>query len=981
VVKQTFDLDPLQWQTLRRLLDEALTLAPAQRADWIARLGTEHEPLKPRLLDLLKHAGAATGELPLDAMPRVETAQLLAENTGGSNDDAARVGTEVGPYRLIRRLGAGGMGTVWLAERSDMLQRRQVALKLPRIVTGRAELAERLAREREILAALNHPNIARLYDAGISADGQPYLALEYVEGERIDAHCVRKALDVPARLRLFLQVARAVAHAHANLVVHRDLKPGNILVTEAGEVKLLDFGIAKLLEQGQASETELTERSGRLLTPDYAAPEQILGRTIGTSADVYALGVVLYELLTGSRPYKLKRESRAALEEAILQAEPARASASVADARLRKRLRGDLDTIVLKALKKSPHERYGTVEALAEDIERHLAQRPVQAQPDSRWYVLRKFVGRNRVVVGASLSVLMALVVGSGVALWQAQSARAEQQRAQAVKDFIVRLFRDVNPYLGSGTKPTVEELLVKARPLVDSEFADRPDIRAELLVMIGTSLEVLGEEPSALVVLKDAAAVAERELGSRHRLTLNARAMLLGMRRKSDRSGAIARELDELIADMRQAADVEPEFFVNALSQRASSAIDLGQPELAVQYADEALQMSMKWIGEASEETMVIATQLAFAHQRARHWNEALVAAQQVRHLVFDVRKLPSTHPAAVDARIMYGMALGDAGRLREALAEIELGIHDAGQVRKEMDPTLGSYRTHLARYQLRAGATRDALDNLRAALAAHRIGLPGTRFPPATEASLGGALLQAHRPREALAHLVDAWRYFEGSNDVAAPRTRAKLAIAQAQNSRIDDARRVLAPATSQGASWEAALAAGLVQRLAGDAAKALPLHRQALAALGASPAEIADRARVLNELGLDAIALERPDEASGFFGEAAALLTRSQLQYSPERADADVGLGRSRLARGQVAEALSSVEQADRFWLEFDPEGRWSGEAAFWLARCHEMLSHGAQAQASYARAARLLARSNYPGDAELALQASRLRAAAR
>jgi serine/threonine-protein kinase len=215
-----------------------------------------------------------------------------------------------------------------------MLQRRPVALKLPRGAWRRAALAERMAREREILARLNHPNIARLYDAGIDAQGQPYLALEYVEGERIDAYCRRNALDVAARLRLFLQVTRAVAHAHANLVVHRDLKPANILVAA----------------DGTARETELTQLAGRALTPDYAAPEQIVGEPIGTAADVYALGVVLFELLTGARPYAIRRDSRAALEEAILNVDPPRPSSVATTPKLRKRLRGDLDTIVLKAL-------------------------------------------------------------------------------------------------------------------------------------------------------------------------------------------------------------------------------------------------------------------------------------------------------------------------------------------------------------------------------------------------------------------------------------------------------------------------------------------------------------------------------------------------------------------------------------------------------------------------------------------------------
>ena len=240
--------------------------------------------------------------------------------------DAPSVGDQpgdtIGSYRLLRELGSGGMGVVWLAERSDGLVKRPVALKLPHQVWQRAGLAERMAREREILATLTHPNIARLYDAGLTAGHRPFLAIEYVEGHPIDTYCRDHRLDAGARVRLFVQVANAVAYAHAKLVVHRDLKPANILVDADGQVRLLDFGIAKLLDQHQARETALTELSGRPLTLDYASPEQIRGEPLTIGSDVYSLGVVLYELLSGARPYKLKRDSRGALEDAILEADP-----------------------------------------------------------------------------------------------------------------------------------------------------------------------------------------------------------------------------------------------------------------------------------------------------------------------------------------------------------------------------------------------------------------------------------------------------------------------------------------------------------------------------------------------------------------------------------------------------------------------------------------------------------------------------------
>jgi serine/threonine-protein kinase len=293
----TFDLTPAQWATLRQLLDEALERPPGQRAAWLATLAPPYAPYRERLQALLGHAEGATAMALIQTLPKIETAAFAP--MPGRDGPAGDAPERVGPYRLLRELGSGGMASVWLAERTDMLQRRQVALKLPHGAWRRAGLAERLQREREILATLEHPNIARLYDAGLADDGQPYLALEYVQGERIDLHCQHAGLGVPGRLQLFLQVARAVAHAHAQGAVHRDLKPSNILVTGAGDVKLLDFGIAKLLDPAQpgaAAPSELTRLAGPALTPEYAAPEQLAGAPVGTAADVYALGVLLYEL-------------------------------------------------------------------------------------------------------------------------------------------------------------------------------------------------------------------------------------------------------------------------------------------------------------------------------------------------------------------------------------------------------------------------------------------------------------------------------------------------------------------------------------------------------------------------------------------------------------------------------------------------------------------------------------------------------------
>ncbi len=477
------------------LLEEVLDLPEPEWQDWFARRTDISEPLLLVLKEML--AAEARGACKLPPLPQYSPGELSAL-TQATDDLPA--GTVIGPYRLLREIGRGGMGSVWLAERSDGTLKRQVALKLPHTSLPHRLLAERFARERDILAELVHPNVARLYDAGVTDQGQPYLALEYVEGQPLLAYCRKSELDLASRLSLFLQVLGAIQYAHSHLVVHRDLKPSNILVTRDGEVRLLDFGIAKLLTDGEANETELTQLGGRALTPQYAAPEQLLGQSIGTAADVYGLGIVLYELLTGALPYRLKRDTRGALEEAILASDPAPpsqvAKESTDVAGWAKRLKGDIDTIVLKALKKNPAERYVTVAAFADDIVRFLKGEPVEAQPDSAWYRSRKFLVRHRLGAVVTVMVLAALSTSLGVALWQAEAARKEARTATAVKEFMQSIFlantaQQADPQ--KAREMTARELLDIGAEQIDAGLADAPEARAEMLEMFTVLYEQLG--------------------------------------------------------------------------------------------------------------------------------------------------------------------------------------------------------------------------------------------------------------------------------------------------------------------------------------------------------------------------------------------------------------------------------------------------------------------------------------------------------
>jgi serine/threonine-protein kinase len=494
-----------EWPTISRRLDEALSLGPGQRYTWLAALD-ETDSVKEKLHRLLLDpAGVETGDF-LGALPQLTLGPAdIAEK---SEAHGAVIGALIGPYRLMRELGVGGMGRVWLAERVDGGLKRQVALKLPHLSWSRG-LAERMSRERDILASLDHPNIARIYDAGLDEHGRPYLALEYVEGEAIDLYCRRLGLPVQQRLMLVLQVARAVAHAHARLVVHRDLKPANILVTAEGQVRLLDFGIAKLMEGELTRETRLTQQGGRALTLDYASPEQIRGEPIGTASDVYSLGVVAYELLAEAKPYQLKRESAAALEEAIASVDVRLASAAATSASARRALQGDLDAILNKALKKNIAERYPAIEAFAQDIERHLASLPVQAQADALGYRMQKFVRRNRLAVAAGVAVATAVVAGAGVALWQANVAAQQRDRAFA----LLSRSNAVAGFLGmfvtesaqSSRPMKLGDILARSEALAEKEFRDMPEDLAVVLAMLGTHYRTLGEVDKAEALLKRA--------------------------------------------------------------------------------------------------------------------------------------------------------------------------------------------------------------------------------------------------------------------------------------------------------------------------------------------------------------------------------------------------------------------------------------------------------------------------------------------
>ncbi len=412
----------------------------------------------------------------------------VARPSSWADSEEPWTGRRIGPYSIVRELGRGGMGAVYLAERADGQYQQRVALKLIKRGMDTALVLARFRAERQILASLDHPNIARLLDGGSTEQGLPFFAMEYIEGDPIDTYASRAELTVEDRLRLFLQVCGAVTYAHQHLVVHRDIKPLNVLVTPEGTPKLLDFGIAKVLHAG--GEETSTVTGMRLLTPEYASPEQVEGRHATTVSDVYALGVVLYELLTGRSPYRLRSRTPQELVEAVRTTDPERPSQAGHSEKVRRRLRGDLDTILLTALRKEPDRRYQSVEQFAADLRRHLDKMPVLARPDTFGYRAGKFVRRNRVPVAAGVAVALALLGGTIATAYQARQARAAQARAERrfadVRKLAHTVLFDYHDAIKDlrGARPVRERLVHDALGYLDGlarEAEDDPSLQREL--------------------------------------------------------------------------------------------------------------------------------------------------------------------------------------------------------------------------------------------------------------------------------------------------------------------------------------------------------------------------------------------------------------------------------------------------------------------------------------------------------------------
>ena len=758
-------MDSGRWRRASGHLDRVLELPPQAREECLAALRHEDPESAADVVALLDEHRRLTAEGFLDSAPPTPRESPLA-------------GVTIGAYTLDSRIGHGGMGTVWLASRSDGRFEGRAALKLLNAAFVGRGGEERFKREGTILARLTHPHIARLIDAGVSSAGQPYLVLEHIDGRHIDRFCDEERLTVDARIRLFLDVQAAVGHAHANLIVHRDLKPSNVLVTATGQVKLLDFGIAKLIEDdAQAGGTRLTHETGSAMTPKYAAPEQVAGGVITTATDVYALGVLLYELLSGQHPAGATPKSPSEFVKAVTDIEPVRLAAAVQHGsaedtveraskrattpdRLRRLLRGDLETILGKALKKNPQERYPSVAAFADDLRRYVDHQPIGARPDTVRYRAVKFARRHW---GGLTAVAVAALVFTGMIGFYAarlaterDRARLQADKASKVSELLTNLLTGADPYRNPDAKePTVQNLLDIGAERVARDLAGQPELQAEMFTVIGRTYERMGLNGKALPLLEQALAIGRRTLGPAHVRIAQSLNDLGVLQREQGNFEAAEPLLAESLGMRRALLGSGTNEVAITLVELSRVLQDRGRDVDAESYAREALAIRRTVFGDEHRETATSKNELArlllrrgnldeaeplfrenadttrrvlgpeHPNSATAHGNVALIlmargdgaGAEKIFREALDVQRrvVGMTHPDYTGTLSNVATAVEIQGRLADAQALFEecLRLVAAQQLRDD-HPRLLAYTLNLARVRIARGdgaATEPAL------------------------------------------------------------------------------------------------------------------------------------------------------------------------------------------------------------------------------------------------------------------------------
>ena len=751
-------MQPDRAERVAQIVEHALEVTGEERAELIRDHCGDDDRLRSEVESLLKFQAKAHQFIETPAYQSV--AQAVVDDVAG-----LRTGQTLGHYKILSLLGEGGMGEVYLAD--DTTLGRKVAIKLVKTGLGTSDIIRHFRKEEQILASLTHPNIARLYGGNVTPDGVPYFVMEYVDGLPLDQYCEQEQLTIIQRLEIFRKVCAAVTFAHQHLVIHRDLKPGNIRVTADGEPKLLDFGIAKLIDiEGDAIGQTITLQS--VMTPGYASPEQVRGDEITTASDVYSLGVVLYEMLTGERPYTIASRRPDEMARAITEQDPIRPSTAATksgSADLRninpKLVRGDLDNIILKALSKEPQRRYSSAGQFSEDIRRHLAGLPVIARPDTLSYRASKFAARNKIAVAAGGAVAIAIVAGLIVALWEAQIARSQRDLAQRERSKAERINVFLQDMLGAaapeikGVDVKVVEVLGEASRRAKTDAASQPDVMADVLMTLGRTYLSLGlYEPAAdnLRAAADASLKANGELNATTATSLGWLGLALDSLGQSKEGESVSRRAVLLQRRLHPKgnADLGVALYGLGLNMVAN-----GDARSAIPLLEESSALIEKYLGQNHGYFLSTLSALAIAYEKS---GDASGAEALYRRSVALGRHVERRY------RIFLAQASGYLGALlinRGSYADAEAALRESEQVYREVgaDSTVPMVQVWLGSLYLVQSDYARAETEYRKALELLPKYLPADHYIPAdAKYGLGLTLTRTNRASEGEPYLREA-------------------------------------------------------------------------------------------------------------------------------------------------------------------------------------------------------------------------------
>jgi serine/threonine-protein kinase len=930
---------PERWNQLKELYLAARARTGEDRARWLREACASEPDLLSEVESLLAAEDEAGG---LHEAARVEIGQDTFTLSTRLRPDREDAGPErIGPYRVLQKLGEGGMGAVFLAQRDEPFRKR-VALKVLKDDGDVASLLERFRQERQILASLEHPHIARLLDGGRSEDGRPYLVMEYVEGMPIDRYCDHHRLSISDRLALFAAVCAAVHFAHQNLVVHRDVKPSNILVTSSGTAKLLDFGIAKLLNPDlSAPSSVLTQKGHRVMTPDYASPEQVRGEPVTTATDVYSLGVLLYKLLCGVHPYQVDATNLSEMSRVICEVEPLRPSAAVRwtppDERKElawsratspekwiRRLRGDLDDIVLMAMRKEPQRRYQSVDRLTEDIQRHLEEKPVNARKGSFAYRADRFVRRHKLPLATAAVVLLSLVAVSIVTAVQATRIARERDKAEQVSSFLLELFETADPTGVTGARVTARDVLDRGALRIGNELEGEPLLRAELMTVMGRAYYHLGLHDSSVSLLEEARRIRDELLPEDDPDRAEV-VHLLGVERQMKGDFSEAEALFQTAREIRVARFGESHPSVaESLLALGLLRQDEGKLDEAERFLTDALEARRELHGDNHLDVAEAMDRLGWLYYLEGRLGDARPLFEEA--LRARERLLGGEHVLVAETLNNLGVLHQAEGNYTEAKSVLERALEIETSLLGRAHPNVAATINNLA---LVAYSTRD-LESAEAlfleSLAIHRE-LYGESHAEVAKVlnNVGFVAMERGRYPEAESYYDQALSLRQELLGNEHPETAQSLANL------------------------------AMLLHAKGEADEAEDRYRDALARARKSLGEDHPMvALILQKMGDLALEESRPRAAAERYQSALDIRRRLLPENHPDLAESLVGVGRARLALGELAEAEALLREGlgvlERTVAEADPR-RVQGNAA--LMECLERLERYEEARESRLR----------------------------